>query len=73
MKRLRTLSVAHLEALNRRNYKSAWGGSYWFKINARKRSEWERSRWRHFRLVPMLPAETLPGEQPIAEAAPVVH
>lgn len=75
MKRLRTLSIARIEALNRRNYASAWGGSYWFYVNARKRREWERRRWRHVRLVPLVPVESLPGETPIAEApaTPVVH
>ena len=47
MKRLRTLSIARPEALDRRMYKSAWVGSYWLAVRRRKQRERQVRLLRH--------------------------
>jgi len=71
MKRLRTLSVSDIDALNERTRKSAWGGAYWYRVNCRKRFEEERRQLQRMMLViPLCPVpapDQLPGEHPIQE------
>jgi len=71
MKRLRTLSVSDIDALNRRNRKIAWGQSYWYWVNLRKSREQQHRVMRSMAFVipvGQIPApDQLPGEHPIQE------
>ena len=78
MKRLRTLSIARPEALNRRLCRQAWGQPYWRRLSVRKRLEWELRQMRHSGFVQHIriePEVILPGEAPLDETSgqPVRH
>ena len=76
MKRLRMLSIARPEALDRRNVKAAWGQAYWRGVNVRKIRERQLRQALQFlarlprvEFVPVAPAD---GESAV-EAARMVH
>jgi len=76
VKRLRTLSIAQPDELDRRNYRSAWGQAYWRGVNVRKiRERGLRqalqilARLPCVEFVPVAPAD---GESAV-EAARMVH
>lgn len=83
MKKLRSLSVKNPDALNRRNWRSAWGGFFWVGVNRRKQAEAQvraaRAALRIYAAVQARMAEAaqdapLPGEQAIDDTAtPVRH
>jgi len=78
VKRLRTLSIARPEALNRRLCRQAWGQPYWRRLSVRKRLEWELRQMRRIAIFPLVrvePEVILPGEAPLDETSgqPVRH
>lgn len=77
MKRLRLLSIRDPDALDRRNYRSAWGIGYWLRVNRRKHLE-RQARQLARMILPLVRVDVdpaLPGEEKLdaTPAPPVVH